>query len=65
MPPVGVIPLVNRLSALFLGDYKKVKLEGLYNTMKTMPMKDRLMLAKSNTEVDWLELAKSMKKIKR
>lgn len=64
VPPVGVIPLVNRLSALFLGDYKKVKLEGLYNTMKTMPMKNRLALAKSNTEVDWLKVAESMKKIK-
>jgi DNA (cytosine-5)-methyltransferase 1 len=58
VPPVGVIPLVNRLSALFSGDYNKEKLTGLYDAMLNMPMKDRLRLAKSSTEVDWLALSR-------
>ncbi len=61
VPPVGVIPLVNKLSKLFTGEYQKRDLTGLYDLMKTMPTKEKLRLAKSSEEVDWLEILKESK----
>jgi len=58
VPPVGVIPIVNRLNKLFLGDYVTCDLTDLYNTMLEMPMKKKLALAKSDEEVNWLERAR-------
>jgi DNA (cytosine-5)-methyltransferase 1 len=57
VPPVGVIEVVNRMSQLFLGNYKKQDLSDLYQVMIDMPMKEKLRLAKSNDEVNWLEVA--------
>lgn len=57
VPPVGVIQIVNRLNHLFLGDYKKHDLADLYGAMLKMPMKEKLRLAKSPTEVNWLDVA--------
>jgi DNA (cytosine-5)-methyltransferase 1 len=66
VPPVGIIPLVNRLSVLFSGDYRKEKLTGLYDAMLNMPIKERLRLAKSSTEIDWLALSKlNLSKLKK
>jgi DNA (cytosine-5)-methyltransferase 1 len=58
VPPVGIIGIVNRLNALFEGNYKKVNLDGLHDFMLSMPTKTKLSLAKSKDEVDWLELSK-------
>jgi len=58
VPPVGIIEIVNRLSTLFLGDFKKQNLENLYRVMLEMPMKEKLRLAKSRDEVNWLEIAR-------
>jgi len=57
VPPVGVIPIVNRLNRLFLGEYQKQDLSALYGVMLQMPMKRKLILAKSDREVDWLKIA--------
>jgi DNA (cytosine-5)-methyltransferase 1 len=59
VPPVGVIPLVNRLNQLFNGNYKKTSLAGLYEVMLEMPMKEKLKFAKSDEEVDWLDVAEN------
>jgi DNA (cytosine-5)-methyltransferase 1 len=58
VPPVGVIEVVNRLSQLFQGNYKKQDLSDLYQVMLEMPTKEKLRMAKSNEEVNWLEVAK-------
>lgn len=55
VPPVGVIPLVNRLNKLFLGDYERVDLSELHQWMLDLPTKKKIALAKSTTPVDWLE----------
>ncbi len=57
VPPVGVIQIVNRLNRLFLGDFKKQDLTDLYQVMLDMPMKEKLRLAKSNNEINWLRIA--------
>jgi len=57
VPPVGVISLVNRLNSLFLGNYKKRDLTGLYEVMLEMPMKEKLKFAKADGEIDWLSVA--------
>lgn len=59
VPPVGVIPIVNRLTRFFQSDYKKQNLESLYEVMMDMPMKLKLQYAKSPTEVNWLQIAKN------
>jgi len=56
VPPVGVIEVVNRLSVLFQGDFKKCDLRSLYRTMLEMPTKEKLRWAKSSDEVNWLDL---------
>lgn len=58
VPPVGVIQIVNRLSKLFLGEFKKQNLDDLYQVMLDMPMKEKLRLAKTSEEVNWLEIAR-------
>jgi DNA (cytosine-5)-methyltransferase 1 len=57
VPPVGVIEIVNRLSKLYLRDFEKQDLAHLYEFMMNMPMKEKLRLAKSRDEVNWLKLA--------
>lgn len=57
VPPVGVIQIVNRLSKLFLGEFKKQNLDDLYQAMLEMPMKEKLRLAKTSEEVNWLDIA--------
>lgn len=57
VPPAGVIPIVNRLNKLFLGEYRKQDLSALYEVMLEMPMKSKLVLAKSDQEVNWLQIA--------
>lgn len=59
VPPVGVIPIVNRLNKLFLGDYERQDLSELYEAMIEMPMKKKLTLAKSDETVNWLDIAKA------
>jgi len=56
---VGVIPIVNRLNKLFLGDYERQDLSELYEAMIEMPMKKKLTLAKSDETVNWLDIAKA------
>jgi DNA (cytosine-5)-methyltransferase 1 len=56
VPPVGVIEIVNRLSKLFQGDYQKQDLRNMHQVMLDMPMKEKLRLAKSSLEVNWLEI---------
>ena len=58
VPPVGVIQIVNRLTDLFQGEYKKQDLQDLYEVMLEMPMKEKVRLAKSNEEVNWLKIAR-------
>jgi DNA (cytosine-5)-methyltransferase 1 len=58
VPPVGVIEVVNRINRLFLKDYKKQDLSQLYEVMLRMPLKEKLRLAKTSEEVNWLEIAK-------
>jgi len=57
VPPVGVIQIVNRLSKLFLGEFKKQNLNDLYQVILEMPMREKLRLAKTSEEVNWLEVA--------
>lgn len=58
VPPVGIISIVNELNRLFRGDYLYQDLSDLHDFMMRMPMKQKLTLAKSRDEVDWLELSK-------
>lgn len=58
VPPVGVIEVVNRINRLFLKDYKKQDLSQLYEVMLRMPLKEKLRLAKTSEEVNWLEISK-------
>jgi DNA (cytosine-5)-methyltransferase 1 len=59
VPPVGVIEVVNKLQSLFLGTYTRYDLKTLYRVMLQMPMKEKLQLAKAETEVDWLAVSRS------
>lgn len=59
VPPVGLIPIVNRLNVLFQRKYERHDLSNLYESMLEMPMKKKLALAKSDYEVNWLRIAES------
>ena len=54
------LPLIThaKLPEAIIIKAKKEKLIGLYDAMLNMPIKERLRLAKSSTEIDWLALSK-------
>ena len=53
MPPVGMIQVVNRLNALFSGDFDKIDLHSHLKRLKEIPVTRRIELAKMRDSVDW------------
>ena len=56
VPPVGVIDIVNRLNPLFSGKYQQEDLTVVQDPFNQLTIKERLKIATSDDEIDWLNL---------